>query len=136
MTQTILYIDYNPGDAIRVQQALESQGFDYIWAHNGEKGLEMAQICHPDLIMLYVVLPDISGFEVVRRLRASLDLKINTLPIIAVIAKVSYEMMSKYAHVAGCTECIEKPIDFDSLFLQVKRLVSKAVMSSPKIKCG
>lgn len=66
--RTILVVDDNPATLYSTARVLEAAGFEVLQAETGTQGLEMAAQT-PDLIVLDVNLPDMSGFEVCRRLR-------------------------------------------------------------------
>src|SRR5574339_452834 len=86
MTNTILYIEDNPDNTMLVRRALESRGYTLIHAENGIKGVAMAEKETVDLILLDINLPDMDGYEVARRLRASDKRELKTIPVIAVTA--------------------------------------------------
>jgi DNA-binding NarL/FixJ family response regulator len=71
MTVRILIVDDHQTFRSFARELLESEGFDVVGeAEDGSSAIESATSLHPDLILLDVQLPDISGFEVVERLRA------------------------------------------------------------------
>jgi DNA-binding NarL/FixJ family response regulator len=72
MTVRILIVDDHQTFRSFARELLESEGFDVVGeAEDGSSAIESATSLHPDLILLDVQLPDISGFEVVERLRAN-----------------------------------------------------------------
>ena len=60
---TILIIDDNPTNIELLLDQLESYGFEVMVARDGESGLKRAQYARPDLILLDLVMPQVSGFE-------------------------------------------------------------------------
>jgi two-component system, OmpR family, response regulator len=68
--QRILVVDDEPSIVDAVATALRYEGFEVLEALTGRAGLTAAQSSHPDLVVLDVMLPDIDGFEVARRIRA------------------------------------------------------------------
>src|SRR5829696_2932262 len=66
----ILIVDDEPSIVDAVATALGYEGFDVSQARNGREGLSLAQSGSFDLIVLDVMLPDIDGFDVARRIRA------------------------------------------------------------------
>lgn len=66
----ILVVDDQPIN-IRVVHSLFKSQFDIVMAMNGEQALSQAEQHHPDLIILDVMMPDMDGYEVCRRLKAS-----------------------------------------------------------------
>jgi two-component system, cell cycle response regulator DivK len=104
----ILVVEDNDTNLYLIRFILEKSGYDVITAGNGTKAVEMALNESPDLIIMDIQLPDISGLEATKRIRASeAD---GTLPIVAL---TSYAMIGdkEMALAAGCTGYIEKPID-------------------------
>jgi two-component system OmpR family response regulator len=69
-TQQILVVDDEPSIVDAVATALRYEGFDVRVAGTGRSALALAQEAPPDLIVLDVMLPDLDGLEVTRRLRA------------------------------------------------------------------
>lgn len=74
MLRRILVIDDHPGFRASARDLLEQGGFDVVGeAADGRTGLAAAAALRPDVILLDIVLPDIDGFEVARRLTAGED---------------------------------------------------------------
>ncbi len=69
MTKRILYIEDNPNDQRLVQKVLATHGYDLVIASDGVEGVEQAQLCNPDLILVDIQLPGLNGLETVRVLR-------------------------------------------------------------------
>jgi DNA-binding NarL/FixJ family response regulator len=70
MAMTVLIVDDHPTFRSFARDLLESEGFEVIGeAEDGASAIEAATSVRPDLVLLDVQLPDISGFEVVERLR-------------------------------------------------------------------
>lgn len=67
----ILVVDDYPDTARVLAQLLRIYGFETFLAHDGETALSRAEELAPDAVVLDLVLPDIDGYEVARRLRAS-----------------------------------------------------------------
>jgi len=72
MRTTLLLVDDHAGFRARARVMLEAEGFDVVGeAADGRSGLAMAERLHPDVALVDVQLPDISGFEVAAGLRTS-----------------------------------------------------------------
>ena len=71
MGNNVLYIEDNPDNMMLVQRALEARGYRLLKAMKGIEGVATAEREAVDLILLDINLPDIDGYEVARRLRAS-----------------------------------------------------------------
>jgi CheY-like chemotaxis protein len=119
MTNTILYIEDNPDNTTLVRRALEARGYKLINATNGIKGVAMAEAEEINLILLDINLPDIDGYEVARRLRASGKHELSTVPIIAVTAN-ALKGDAQRALEAGCDVYMSKPINIRELWARVE----------------
>ena len=122
MTQNVLYIEDNPDNTTLVRRALESRGYKLLSSPNGIKGVDMAESEEISLILLDINLPDIDGYEVARRLRASSKTELATVPIIAVTANALKGDAEK-ALEAGCDVYMSKPINIRELWARVEAFV-------------
>jgi DNA-binding NarL/FixJ family response regulator len=69
---TVLIVDDHPSFRASARALLEAEGFDVVGeAEDGETGVALARELEPELVLLDVVLPDVSGFEVAERLAGS-----------------------------------------------------------------
>ena len=69
----LLVIEDNPDTRGIYKDVFEREGFHVLLAEDGEKGLSFAQAALPDVILLDLMLPKISGFDILKRLRAQED---------------------------------------------------------------
>jgi two-component system cell cycle response regulator DivK len=120
MASTILYIEDNPDNMLLVERAIVARGYRFLWAKNGLNGLEMAEAEKPELILLDINLPDIDGYEVARRLRATP--RFRATPIIAITANALRGDAEK-ALAAGCDVYMSKPINIRELWARVAAFV-------------
>ena len=81
----ILVVDDDPSITNLVSAYLKPEGYEIFIASDGTAGLKAARAFKPDLIILDVMLPDLDGFEVCRRLRT--DPKTSSIPIIIITAR-------------------------------------------------
>lgn len=118
----ILIVDDEP-DIIRTTAlALRLEGFQIIAAVNGQEALEKARRDGPDIIILDVVLPKISGDDVVNILRR--DERCRDIPIIIISAltqKCDEELINK----TGAEFYMKKPFDLDQLSGKIKELLAR-----------
>lgn len=112
----ILIIDDLPENAFILQDRLEGEGYEVITAYNGKTGMEKAYATLPDLILLDVMMPDTTGFEVCRILVN--DPKTKHIPIILVTAKANAED-TKEGFEAGAFDYIKKPFNRVELLARV-----------------
>ncbi len=68
--KTILFIDDNPVDRTLIQRILSKHDIRVLLAEDGRAGLKLAQEKQPDLILLDILLPHISGIEICKELKA------------------------------------------------------------------
>ena len=107
MSKKILIVEDNPQNMRLVEMALSAESYFLLEATNGEEALEIAKQERPDLIIMDVQLPQMSGLEVTRKLREIPEF--HRTPIIAVTA---YAMKGdeEKALDAGCSAYLSKPI--------------------------
>ena len=113
----VLCIEDNPMNWRLVQRLLGQGGYETHWASEGLKGYDMAVELKPDLILLDINLPGLSGFEIATKLRNARELE--GAVIVALTAKTMAEDRDT-ALVTGCDGFISKPIDPFRFLGQVK----------------
>ena len=118
----ILYIEDDLDSIVLVRKVLESRGYKVMWGFNGQEGLDLA-MAHPAVILLDIRLPDMSGYEVARRLRSSGHSHLAYVPIIALTAHNERGEVDK-ALEAGCDVFMTKPINIRELSAHVEAFVS------------
>jgi CheY-like chemotaxis protein len=117
---TILVADSDDDNRYLLRSLFELKGFHVLLATNGQEAIDKAVHMHPDLVLIQLKLPLISGFTVIRRMRQCAPLQ--QVPIIA----VSYNNPTanrNIAMAAGCNAHIEDPIEFDVLDEIIDRLL-------------
>lgn len=122
MGNIVLYIEDNPDNMMLVKRALEARGYILLEAFKGIAGVEAAESNEVDLILLDINLPDIDGYEVARRLRASSKRNLAYVPIIAVTANALKGDAEK-ALSSGCDVYMSKPINIRELWARVEAFV-------------
>ncbi len=105
---TILIVDDLPAMSQLIARLLSGDGYQLEFAYNGAEALEKAEALSPDLILLDVMMPDIDGFTVCRRLRATPRLA--EIPVIMVTALDDRASRIKGLE-AGADDFISKPFD-------------------------
>ena len=119
----ILLVEDEPGLAESVRYALGSEGFDVIVADTGVSGLESARANQPDLILLDLMLPGMSGLDVCRQIRTSSD-----VPIIMLTAKDAES--DKVAGLElGADDYMTKPFSMRELVARVRAQLRRATKS-------
>ena len=118
---SVLYIEDNAANYRLVHRLLSQEGFDVHWAEEGSAGFNYALQVKPDLVLMDINLPGLSGLELASKFRNHPDLK--DIPIIAVSAR-NQRADKETALVAGCNGFIPKPIDPFTFVSQVKAYLS------------
>ena len=113
----ILVIDDLPENVFLLQDRLESEGYEVITAYEGKSGLNKAISEQPDLILLDIMMPDITGLEVCKKLVNNDET--SHIPIILVTAKTEAEDI-KEGLGAGAFDYIKKPFNRVELLARVK----------------
>jgi signal transduction histidine kinase len=113
----ILVVDDEPNIRQLLRLELADAGYDVIEAGDGDTALVQARLTRPDLIILDVLMPGVSGFGVVGALRTDPD----TTHIPIIILSVAEE--AKRALELGATACLTKPVDVPHLLNTVEQLL-------------
>lgn len=119
----ILYVEDNDDNVYMLKLRFELlDGFEVIVADNGETGFAAAIAEKPDLILMDLDLPVVTGWEASRRLKS--DPATHDIPIIALTAHAMAGARER-ALAAGCDEFDTKPVDFDRLLEKIERLLAE-----------
>ena len=119
---TVLIIEDDP-DILEIEQhLLEKESFHVISAENGEDGLQIAFDHHPDLIVLDLMLPKITGEEVLHRLKNTPATR--NIPVVVVSAKSGLAQIEKTFSL-GATDFITKPFSTAEYTSRIKLALSK-----------
>ncbi|HHT9110672.1 MAG TPA: protoglobin domain-containing protein [Candidatus Brocadiaceae bacterium] len=81
----VLIIDDDPKSVDLFSTLLQSEGYEVFKAYGGQEGIDKTFFCKPELILLDLMMPEVSGFDVVDKLKTSTET--NTIPIIVITAK-------------------------------------------------
>lgn len=127
MAEKILIIDDDLDTLRLVGLMLQRQGYQITAAHNGKQGLEKALEDRPNLILLDVMMPDMDGFEVARRLRGNPQTE--KIPILMFTAKTQLDDKVAGFEV-GADDYLTKPTHPSELQSHVKALLSRVVRTA------
>ena len=119
----VLVVDDEPDIVDLIRMSLNLANFDVLTASNGSEALKVLESTKPDLVLLDVMMPQMTGFEVCERIRALPSLK--NLPVIILTAKGQKEDAEKGLSV-GADDYIIKPFDPTELAEQVRSMLDKA----------
>lgn len=128
MQQTILVIDDDEAVAQIVQRALKRYGYHVLVAMNGRDGIQTARRYQPDLIMLDVVMPGISGFQVCREMRV--DPLLHETPILFLTAKGEDDDKIE-GLMAGADDYLTKPFNMEELHLRARAILRRTNSNEP-----
>ncbi len=115
----ILVIEDEPNIADFVKRGLLRSGFDVEAAPDGRRGLEAAATGKPDLVVLDLMLPDVDGVELCRRLRTSGDLGIVILTARNLVGDRVRGLE------AGADDYLPKPFAFEELLARIKAVLRR-----------
>jgi two-component system cell cycle response regulator DivK len=118
--KTVLYVEDNEFNLKMVRQLLARTSYQLIEATNGEMGVTMALNEVPDLILMDIQLPKLSGLDATRKLRA--DPKTAAIPII-VITSFALSGDDQKAKDAGATAYLAKPYSPRELLQTIRKLL-------------
>jgi two-component system cell cycle response regulator DivK len=117
MAKTVLIVEDNELNMKLFHDLLEAHGYRTIQTRNGIEALDLARANRPDLILMDIQLPEVSGLEVTKWIKEDDDLR--AIPVIAVTA---FAMKGDEERIrqGGCEAYISKPISV-SKFLETVR---------------
>ena len=124
MKPRILIVEDEPGIADTLQYALRTEGFEPVWCATGEEALASARAEPPALVILDVGLPDTSGFEVFRRLRAESD-----VPVVFLTAR-SDEIDRVVGLELGADDYVNKPFSPRELVARVRGILRRSTRNA------
>jgi DNA-binding response OmpR family regulator len=125
MAETILVIEDDPLQAEVVQLLLEPSGFQVIHALDGAEGLRSLYESQPDLVVLDLMLPQVDGWEVCRRIR-----DISTVPIVIMTSRRSDEEKIKGLRL-GADDYIVKPFNPQELAARISAVLRRTRLPPP-----
>jgi PAS domain S-box-containing protein len=117
---TILIVDDNADNRLLLGSQLGMQGYHIIEAADGYEGLAMARDKTPDLILLDVMMPQISGFEVCKQLKEDPVLALIPVIMITALRDVEYRIQGIEA---GADEFLGRPHNREELLVRVRSLI-------------
>jgi len=117
----VLIVDDSPTQVFVMKNLIENWGHEAISAENGNEALQMARDESPDVILMDVVMPGMSGFQTTRKL--SKDLVTCRIPVIFVSTKDG-EADRIWGMRQGATAYVTKPVNPDILFSAISEAIA------------
>ena len=119
----VLIVEDNALNMKLFSAMLSSQGYEVLQAEDGSRALDMARGRHPDLIIMDLQLPDMSGLDVTRMLKADDDTR-----DIAIIATTAYALRGDEEKIraSGCDGYMAKPIAVSNLLDLIETLITRS----------
>jgi two-component system cell cycle response regulator DivK len=121
--KTVLIVEDNELNMKLFHDLLDAHGYGTLQTRNGVDALKLARAHRPDLILMDIQLPEVSGLEVTRWLKSDHDLR--EIPVVAVTA---FAMKGDEERIrsGGCEAYISKPISVSSFIETVRRFIGSA----------
>lgn len=122
MKKKILIVEDNDLNLKLFRDLLEAHGYETIETKEGMQALNITRTVRPDLILMDIQLPEISGLDITKKLKA--DSEVSHIPIIAVTAFAMKDDEEKILR-AGCQAYISKPISITSFLDTIKKFLGE-----------
>ncbi len=116
----VLVVEDDPWIRSLMADLLAGEGYDVVEAPDGKQGLELASEREPDVILLDLAMPEVSGLDVLHELKSS-----NPTRDIPVIVVSAYAMLMMGSDARRADGVIQKPFDLADLLAQVQQAVGK-----------
>ncbi|MXV21986.1 response regulator transcription factor [Deinococcus xianganensis] len=123
----LLVIEDDPGIRRLLLRGLRFEGFEVTGAEDGPAGLDAAQVAEPDLVLLDVMLPGLSGLDVVRALRE----QGRDVPVILLTAR-TYPEHQIDGFEAGADDYVTKPFTLDVLVARIRAHLRRRAQETPE----
>lgn len=121
MANPILIVEDNDDIGLLFQLVLESEGYEVSIARNGSEALEHLDTIRPELILMDIMMPGISGIEVARNIKQKKDYE--SLPILLVSAVD--RLQDRQLSYSKASDILYKPFNLDDLVYKVSQLLKK-----------
>ena len=122
MKKTALIVEDNALNLKLMRDLLEASGIETLQTKDGSRALEMVREHRPDIVLMDIQLPDVSGLDVTRKLKA--DPELSAIPIIAVTA-LALRGDEERVLEAGCDAYISKPISVTNFLREVRKFLGE-----------
>ena len=120
---TILVVDDEPDIRFFVQLNLELDGHHVVTASNGTEAIAAIEAEPPDLVLLDVMMPEVDGWSVLERIKASDDTRVKETPVLMLTA-LSSDQDQVRGGIEGAVQYLTKPVSPDELRAAIDRALS------------
>ena len=120
MKKKILVVDDESDTVDFIRDTLKAEGFRILVAHDGRQALEVLRRRRPDLVLLDIMMPELSGFEVLEALAA--DPLLASIPVVVLTAR-GEDADAQRGLALGARRYMSKPFDVRDLIAEVQRQV-------------
>ncbi len=114
----VLVVDDEPGIGHVLRIKLKMAGFDVITTTSGAEAIELVRTKKPDIVLLDILMPDVTGFDVLKSVRT-----FSSVPIVVFTAR---QEIVEIALKNGANDSVGKPFDPEQLVAKIKQLLSSS----------
>ncbi len=115
--QTVLIVEDNESNMKLFRDLLAAHGYVTLGTNDGAEALDLVRQHRPDLVLMDIQLPNVSGLEIIKSIKADAELK--SIPVVAVSA-FSTKLDTETMRELGCEACLAKPITIASFIEAVE----------------
>lgn len=123
----VLIVEDNDLNMKLFRDLLQAHGYRTLHTRDGKDVLEIARLNKPDLILMDIQLPEVSGLEITKWLKDDLELK--KIPVIAVTA-FAMKGDEEKIRAGGCEDYLSKPISIGKFISTVKKYLAPEILPS------
>lgn len=123
MAKTVLIVEDNELNMKLFHDLLDAHGYRTVETRNGMEALDLARKHRPDLILMDIQLPEVSGLEVTKWLKE--DDELRSIPVVAVTA-FAMKGDEERIRAGGCEAYISKPISVSQFLATVKQFLRES----------
>ena len=107
MAKTVMIVEDNELNMKLFNDVLEANGYAVVQTNDGMKAMDLARAAKPDLVLMDIQLPEVSGLDVIKWMKG--DAELASIPIIAITA-FAMKGDEEKIRAGGCEDYISKPI--------------------------
>ena len=128
----LLVVDDNQDIRDLLSHTLSLNGYEVREASEGLTALKLIHEVHPDLVLLDVMMPGLSGYEVAQRIRENSEIEISEVPILMITAKSQIANMESGMS-SGATDYLIKPFRLAALMEKVHEMLANEQRNGTKV---